>query len=748
MFSVPPNFDFVIVLEALASRASTFLGQEQLRLLHPKSSLEDIAQQHETVAEALQYNYRLGGITDLRPLVELVRDGNRLEGVQLREAMGSLESITDLKRELLNVGNRLKAIAEQVGDHTRFISRVKDCIDENGLVKDSASPRLREIRRKVNPLREEIQQKLHALMDRNAEAIQDRLITIRRDRFVVPLRTSFQNKFSGIILDQSDSGQTIYMEPASVVPLNNQLASLRLEEEAEVTKILFELSSILATDESLDSTLGAIIQLDIARASAALAEDWGLAKPKLNLEGTYHLKKAWHPLIQGAIRNDISLSPEDRILMLTGPNMGGKTALLKTLGLATVMSVCGLYVACEEADLALPDQLFVDVGDQQSIQENLSTFAGHLANLRSILETATPSSLVLIDELGSGTDPEEGAALSQAFVESLLIKNIRAVITTHLSPLKSFAQDEPGIRNASMRFDVENLRPTYELVVGAPGRSYALAMARRLGFPNFAVRRAEELLGPEGGRLEQLLSQLEDERFKLQKARESAQAEKIILEAKIFEQSKRLGELDLHREARLEEARAEAEAVVLEARNQIKQVKEKSKTEGEGKSIQQLVALRNKYQKPSKEKPTPEGLVIGAKVRVPEYNDTAIIQELRGKDAVIQMGAIRITLPQHKLEALNQPKEKPKGGVSMKAKIAEELNLRGLTIEESVILVDDYLEEAKATGTSPVRLLHGKGTGVLRQAIREALKRDRRVDNFHDAVPYDGGHGVTVVYLK
>lgn len=309
-------------------------------------------------------------------------------------------------------------------------------------------PGLREIRRRVNPLREQIQDRLHQLMDRHPEAIQERFITLRRDRFVIPVRASHQNKIPGIVLDQSDSGLTVYIEPASVVPLNNQLASLRLEEEAEVNRVLFELSALLGHDQELDQTLQALTELDIARAAAVLTEDWRLVRPRLNREGLYRLEAARHPLIDNPVPNDIELTPARRILLITGPNMGGKTALLKTLGLAVLMAQCGLFVAAERAELAFPDRLFVDIGDQQSIQESLSTFAAHLLRLKEVLEKATPHSLALIDELGSGTDPEEGAALAQAFVEGLLAKGVRGLITTHLSPLKAFAQDTPGVQNA------------------------------------------------------------------------------------------------------------------------------------------------------------------------------------------------------------------------------------------------------------------------------------------------------------
>ncbi|ADD27868.1 endonuclease MutS2 [Meiothermus ruber] len=749
MLEVTASLDFDRVRQALAERAATFIGREALLALQPKSTLEEAQRQQEIVAEALAYPYRLGGIVDLRPPLAAAREGLRLEGPQLREVAASLEAIVALKHELLEIGVHLKALAGRIGEHTYFLRRIRESLDEAGNVRDEATPRLREIRRRVNPVRERIQDRLYQLMDRHPEAIQERFVTLRRDRYVIPVKASHQNKLPGIVLDQSDSKLTVYLEPASVVPLNNELASLRLEEEAEVNRVLFELSAALANDPELEATLQALTELDMARAAASLAEDWGLVRPRLNRDGLYRLQAARHPLIANPVSNDITLTPHNRILLITGPNMGGKTALLKTLGLAVLMAQCGLYVAAEQAELAFPDRLFVDIGDQQSLQESLSTFAAHVLRLKEVLEAATPHSLALIDELGSGTDPEEGAALAQAFVEGLLAKGVRGLITTHLSPLKAFAQDTPGVQNASMRFDLERLRPTYQLVVGAPGRSYALSIARRLGFPREQLERAEALLGPEGGRLERLLAALEAERERLYTLHQKAQAQQQETARLQQELARQLAELAEHKERLIEEAKAQAEQIVKEAQERIRQTRERSKTQGQGQALQELIQLRSRYQRPEKAAPSNPGLQVGAIVEVPEYGGQATVVELRGQEAVLQMGAVRLTVPVARLQPQPAHQSKPSAGrVAHKAKIPTELNLRGLTVEEALLAVDDYLAEAKATATTPVRLLHGKGTGALRNALRESLKRDRRVESFHDAVPYEGGHGVTVVHLR
>lgn len=752
--------EFYRIRQALADRASTFMGQEAAFAIAPKSSLEEALAQQATIAEALSYPYRLGGISDIRAPLATAREGKRLSGMELLSIAHTLEAAAALKHELLEIGEvkphqrpghagtqRLSALAERIGEHTLYRRRVAESLDFDGSVKDSASPRLSQIRKRLGPLREQIQQRLYSIMDRAGSAIQERYITLRRDRYVIPVKASFQHQVPGIVLDQSDTGVTVFIEPSSVVPLNNQLYSLRLEEEAEIARILFELTGLLAQDPQIDQTLAALTELDLARAAAALTEDWGLSKPRFNTEGTYHLEQVWHPLIPGAVANDLELSQTARLLLLTGPNMGGKTALLKTLGLAVLMAQSGLYVAAKAANLAFPDKVFVDIGDEQSLEASLSTFAAHLLRLKGVLAEATPQSLVLIDELGSGTDPEEGAALAQAFLEALLERGARGLITTHLSPLKAFAQETPGVHNASMRFDLERLAPTYQLVVGTPGRSYALAIARRLGFPEALNVRAEALLGPEGGRVERLLAALEAERESLRQR--LAEAEQLQGQARREreELQAQLRELEQNRQQLLEEARREAEMLVSEAQERLRQVRLRGKSEGQGKALQELMQLRGRYQKAPKPQPTFPQVTAGATVHVPEYNAQARVLEVRGSEALVQMGSVKMSLPLSSLQVLQAPQSHG-GGARVKSNFDAELNLRGMTVDEALLAIDDFLTEAKSLGETPVRLLHGKGTGALRNAIREALRRDKRVETFHDAVPYEGGHGVTVVHLR
>ncbi|WP_038048246.1 endonuclease MutS2 [Thermus caliditerrae] len=735
--------EFPKVRALLAERAKTPLGQRLALALAPLPQ-EEAERRHGLTQEALAYPYTLPEAGTLEEAYQKAQGGARLSGLELLRSAQALEEAMALKAELLPLQNLLSQVAAGIGDHGAFLAKVRKALDEEGAVRDEASPKLFAIRRELKPLRQQILDKLYALMDRHPEAIQDRFVTLRRERYCIPVRAGMAQRIPGLLLDESESGATLFIEPLSVVKLNNRLQALRLQEEEEVNRILRELSERLAQDPGVPGTLKALGLLDLVQAQAALARDLGLTRPRFGER--YELWEAFHPLIPNPVRNSFALDDHHRLLLISGPNMGGKTALLKTLGLAVLMAQSGLFVGAKRALLAWPDRVFADIGDEQSLQESLSTFAGHLRRLKEMLEGATPQSLVLIDELGSGTDPEEGAALSQAILEALLERGVKGMVTTHLSPLKAFAQGREGIRNASMRFDLEGLRPTYELVLGVPGRSYALAIARRLALPEEVLQRAEALL-PEGGRLEALLEKLEAERLALEE-----EGRKLREELARAEELRRRLEA---REARYEEERAERmRALEEEVRRQLLQVeaelkalKEKARVGAKKDALRELMALRERYAKKAPPPPPPAELAEGQLVEVVSLGRQGRLLELRGEEALVQVGPVRMTLKAKELKPLKAP-EAPKALSTRPRREVKEVDLRGLTVEEALLEVDSALEEAKALGLPTLRLLHGKGTGALRQAIREALRRDKRVETFADAPPHEGGHGVTVVVLK
>ena len=735
--------EFPKVKALLAARAKTPLGQELALGLAPLSR-EEAERRHGLTQEALSYPYALPEAGALKAAWERAKAGGRLSGPELLRAAQALEEAMALKEELLPLQNALSQVAAGIGDHGAFLLRVRKALDEEGAVRDEASPRLKQIRQELHPLRQEILNRLYALMDRHKEAIQDRFVTLRRERYCIPVRAGMAHKIPGLLLDESESGATLFIEPLSVVKLNNRLYALRLQEEEEVNRILRELSQRLAEDPGVPGTLEALALLDLVQAQAALSRDLGLSRPRFG-EG-YALEEAFHPLIENPVKNSFALDETHRLLLISGPNMGGKTALLKTLGLAVLMAQSGLFVAAKRATLAWPDRVYADIGDEQSLQESLSTFAGHLKRLKEMLEGATERSLVLIDELGSGTDPEEGAALSQAILEALLARGVKGMVTTHLSPLKAFAQGREGVMNASMRFDLATLRPTYELVLGVPGRSYALAIARRLALPEEVLRRAEALL-PEGGRLEALLEKLEAERLALieekrhlQKALEEAEA----LKRELLAREKGFAE---ERQRRLKALEEEVRQRLLQVEAELKAIREKARTEGKRDALRELMALKERYAKKAPPPPPPPGLTPGQAVEVPSLGKRGRLLEIRGEEALVQVGPLKMSLKAAELKPL-QEEATPKALPLRPRREVKEVDLRGLTVEEALLEVDSALEEARALGLPTLRLLHGKGTGALRQAIREFLRRDKRVEAFADAPPNEGGHGVTVVVLK
>ena len=748
MDDVLEPLDFPAVRQALAERAQTAMGAELARGLKPVN--QDTAEARIARArEARFFALGLGGVRDLSPLLKALKAGARLEGPDLLAAAATLERAMALKAGLMETElSALKAVAAKIGDHGAYVRAVERALDETGAVKDGASEKLKRLRRRIAPLRRRIQERMYELAERYQEALSDRFVTLRRGRFVLPVKAERLHEVPGIVLDRSGSGATFFVEPAAVVPLNNELAGLILEEEAEVRRILAELSARLAADTAVPGTLSALAELDLAEATRRLAEDWNLSAPTFGEKGVFALEAAFHPLIKDPVKNDLRLDEKTRILLISGPNMGGKTAILKTLGLAQLMAQSGLFVPAKKAILPYVRRFFVDVGDRQSLTESLSTFAAHLNKLKAAVEEADEGSLVLLDELGTGTDPEEGAALAQAVLEALLEKGARGIATTHLTPLKVFASEAEGIENASMQFDARTLAPTYRLVVGVPGRSFALAIAERLHFPEPLLRRASALLGDEGRRLEALLAEMEAKEAALREKLSRAEAERAAAERARAELTERLSAIEAEREAMLTAARAEADRLLKEAEQQIKRLKAQAKTaEGKKDALKEVMALRQRVKPRPRKNPYPE-LRPGTLVEVPDYRQKGRVLRVEDGVALVQIGMLKVEVPTERLKPRDEGAPRPKEAVVVKSGFEPELNLRGLTQSEALLALDEFLTEAQAMKETPVRILHGKGTGALRNAVRQALKRDKRVASFHDAMPYEGGHGVTVVHLK
>ncbi|PTA67983.1 endonuclease MutS2 [Deinococcus arcticus] len=755
--------DFPLILSALAERSATTLGAARARSLRPSSDAERIARELDEVEDALfGVSLSLGGIQDISELHARAQEGRVLTGPELLTAAYSLDGAMTVRRAITaNSRGPLREVAEDLGDHSELVRRVLSALDRDGAVRDDASPRLRDLRKRIEPLRGRIREKLAATLDKWSDVLQEHIVTIRRDRYVLPVQASRVGQVQGIIVDASATGQTYFVEPAAVTQLNNELTRLILDEEAEVRRILTELSGLLASDSAVPRTLAAVGELDLIAAKARLARDWRLNRPEGVAGGTYDLREVRHPLIENPVANDIALG-ETKLLLITGPNMGGKTATIKTLGLAVLMHQCGMYVAAASARLPVVRDVLVDIGDEQSIEASLSTFASHLKHLRYVLRHAAPDTLVLVDELGSGTDPNEGAALAQAMIECLLSQDARGVITSHLSPLKLFALETPGLKNASMGFNLETLAPTYVLQVGQPGRSFALAIAQRMGLPGDVLQRAEELLGPDAGLMERMLEGLERERAELRAQLDATAAARQGAEAELGRVRQERETLEARRNEMLAEAAQKAESLYADAIERVRTLRARAQEDSaRPRVMQELRELRVAAQKvrpaaaPREERGDP--IRVGSAVDVPAYNASGQVLELRGDDLVVQLGVMKVGVKRRDVRLKGEPKPVAAGAPKTRgprftgttaSTFQNELQLRGLGVEEAVEELRAAILEAHALKESPLRVVHGKGQGVLRRLLREYLKSDKKVESFHDAEANQGGHGVTIVNIR
>ncbi|MCY1702440.1 endonuclease MutS2 [Deinococcus sp. SL84] len=751
--------DFPRVRSALAQRAATGLGVERCLALRPSDDPERIARELDEVEDALfGVSLSLGGIFDIREVQARAAEGRVLSGSELLQVAYSLDGAMTVRRAIhANSRGALREVALGLGDHSELVSRYLSALTREGELRDDASPRLRDLRHRIEPLRGRIRDRLQASLERWADVLQENIVTLRRDRYVLPVQASRVGQVDGIIVDASATGQTYFVEPAAVTQLNNELTRLRLDEEAEVRRILTELSGLLARDAAVPMTLDTIAQLDLIAAKAALARDWRLNRAQPSPAGVYDLRAARHPLIEGAVANDLALG-ETRLLLITGPNMGGKTVTLKTLGLAVLMNQCGMYVAADHAELPVVRDVLVDIGDEQSIEASLSTFASHLKHLRDVLDEAGPGTLILVDELGSGTDPEEGAALSQAIIEGLLERDARGIITSHLAPLKLFALETPGLKNASMGFEVSTLSPTYRLQVGQPGRSYALAIAGRMGLPAGVLRRAEEVLGPEANLMERMLAGIEQERRELAAQLEAADAARRETEAALAKARRDRDELEQRRDELLAEAVQKADALYADAAENVRRMRRRAQdAEARPRVMQELQGLRHAAQK-ARPKPRVQEEVrgdpiqVGSDVTVPAYGASGQVLEMRGDQLVVQLGLMKVSVRRRDVR-LKQPEKQRGGGrrftgTVRKRAFDREIQLRGLGVAEAEEELRQAITEAHALKETPLRVVHGKGQGVLRRLLRDYLKTDKRVESYHDAEANQGGHGVTIVNVK
>jgi DNA mismatch repair protein MutS2 len=772
--------EFDKVRHQLASHTAFTLGRERALWLVPSSDPEIIEARQGETAEALALVDRegglpLGGVRDIRQSLRRSEMGSILSPADLLDIASTLYGTSQARRFLLEKAeaeSQLAELAQRLQPALPLRERIEACIGDDGDILDSASDALRSIRNRMHSFQGRIREKLDSIIHnvRYQKVLQDAIITLRNGRYVVPVKAEFKGLLPGLVHDQSGSGATLFVEPAAVVEINNQLRQLEAEENEEIEGILRQLTLAVSNQarELLISveTLG---RLDFIFAKAYLAAQQRAVRPRLRTDGYLDIRAGRHPLLKGeVVPLDVWLGREFNTLVITGPNTGGKTVALKTVGLLTLMFQAGLHVPSDKGtEINVFSQIFADIGDEQSIEQNLSTFSSHMANIVRILDKADGGSLVLLDELGAGTDPTEGAALAMALLQWFHSHGCRTIATTHYSELKAFAYMTEGLENASVQFDVETLRPTYELEIGLPGRSNAFAIASRLGLREDVIDLAKAHLTQEDIRIDDMIQDMEENRRRATHERTVAERIRFQVESERDKYEKRVSDLEREKEEILAIARQEAADVLKQAKSDADELlgqlrnAERSQREGVAREVRTMLEEKKQSLVSIKQPDTPKltsisprALTPGSFVYLHKLKQRGQVLELTmGGEALVQVGALRVALPMEELTPTDEAagERGPRSGVHLQtskaAIISSELDLRGMTVEEAVNMVDKYLDDALLAGLPRCRLIHGKGTGALRSAIRSQLEAHPQVKALRLGGPGEGGDGVTVAEL-
>ena len=770
------------IIDRLKEQAATSLGEALCEQLGPSGDLEEVklrlqATDEACAAERLKGAPPFGGIVNIRASLKRAKIGGMLNPAELLEIASTARGGRLVKRHIAQIHEDhplplLHGLAERLTEHRELEESIARCIDEQAYVVDQASPELAAIRRELRGGEARIREKLEQLIRTPSvqKMLQDAIITIRGDRYVIPVKQEYRAHFGGIVHDQSGSGATLFIEPESIVQMNNKLRELRIAEEREIERILTRLTAEAAEHaDDLTANLELLAQLDFAFAKARLAREMRASLPRMNDRGFLKLKRARHPLLppDSVVPLDVELGNSYTAIVITGPNTGGKTVTLKTIGLLSLMAMSGLFVPADDgSQLCVFDAIYADIGDEQSIEQNLSTFSGHMTNIIRMLREMTPKSLVLLDELGAGTDPAEGSALAIAILEHIHRLGCRIVATTHYSELKAYAYNRKGIINASMEFDIQTLSPTYRLLVGVPGRSNAFAIAERLGLPKAIIERARGEVSEEDRRVEDMIASLEEDRQSAEAERQTAESlraemerlkERHAAELRKFEEQRDRMLRKAQEEAReaVAKARREAEAIIADLRKmaleEAASVKEHKLIEAKRRLDEAIPDLAPKAAERRDRKPV--RVEPGDEVHVLSLNQKGVVLEAGESEALVQIGILKMKIALTDLEKIKQP-AKPKqlqAAATVKRTrddLRMELDLRGSTLEDAILEVDRFLDEAYLANLGQVTIIHGKGTGVLRSGIRDFLRKHRLVKSFRDGAYNEGGIGVTVAELK
>jgi DNA mismatch repair protein MutS2 len=797
--------EFDKIKEIIAAYCTSELGESLVKELEPLADTAQIERMLNICSEAKESNVvgtglPLGGLRDIRLLLKKSEvSGAILEPEELLQVASTARVARNLKDFAGEFSERYPMIAEIIDSLSTFPhleEAIANCIGSEGNILDTASPTLSRIRRQIVRSREKIIGSLESILrsPQYQPAIQENVITLRNDRYVIPIKQNFRGDLPGVVQAKSTSGVTVFVEPAGVVELNNQLRELEAQEKIEIRRILRELTDkVREVLDSLEATVEILAELDMINAKAVFCMHLGTTRPELNTRGYIKLTQARHPLLQinfakaqheksdpasrKVVPIDFHIGDGFDTLVITGPNTGGKTVALKTIGLLTLMMQAGLHVPANEGSLmSVFRDVFADIGDEQSIEQNLSTFSSHMTRIISIVESADDSSLVLLDELGAGTEPSEGAALGMAILDFLQSCRARTVATTHHDSLKAHAHSQDGMENASVTFDLRTLRPTYELRIGMPGSSNALRIAGRLGLPGEIGETARGYLGSKALEVADLISTVEGMQTELEEQKRLAE-EKVVSASRVQQEHERLlQQLKSRRKGMEREALREASQIVQGARKLVENTiselrKEKASPKSVQRARQTLTKARHEIEAaielpPQEEgrKPTADELKVGDEVYVVSLRSRGQLISLPDAKGMCQVRVknARLNLPLSEIRLISDsPKPRVSEGrsrrslanvinllSSKKSKISSSLDLRGDRAEDVLYKVDKYLDDAALAGLESVSIVHGKGTGALRDTVAGLLSEHPHVANFRLGKDGEGGSGVTVVALK
>ncbi|MYL50306.1 endonuclease MutS2 [Halobacillus litoralis] len=772
--------EFKKIIEQLNEQAASSLGKEKTSALKPSSDLEEVRHLQMETDEAgqvlrLKGHVPLGGIFDIKPSLKRTTIGGTLSALECLDVASTIYGGRQLKRFIEDMEEPempiLRDMVSTIAPLRDLESEIRNCIDDHGGVMDGASEKLRSIRSKIRTYESRVRDKMESFTKSKSKMLSDAIVTIRNERYVLPVKQEYRGSIGGIVHDQSSSGATLFIEPQTVVDLNNQLQEARVQEKNEIEKILKELSDAIAENhEPLYENVNVLGHMDFMFARAKLGKQMRAAMPKMNDEGRIDMKQARHPLIpeDEVVPNDIEIGTDYTSIVITGPNTGGKTVTLKLVGLCTLMAQSGLQVpALDGCEMAVFNEVYADIGDEQSIEQSLSTFSSHMTNIVDILDKVDDQSLVLFDELGAGTDPQEGAALAMSILDEVVNRKARVIATTHYPELKAYGYNRPDVINASVEFDIQTLKPTYRLLIGVPGRSNAFEISRRLGLRESVIDSAKGHIGVDSQSVENMIASLEESKRGAEQ--DYAEAERLLAEAEELrnelkhkwdqfeDQREKLYEkAEQKAEKAIRQAREEAETIVGEIRNMKSQAQMKEHEWIEARKMfdeaQPELAKKKPKATPAPKKESRE-LNPGDEVKLLTLNQQGTIVEQTGKNEYqVQVGVMKVKAKRKELEFVKakQPyKEKPMATVKGKNfHVKTELDLRGERYEDALNRLEKYIDDALLAGYPRVSIIHGKGTGALRTAVQNFAKKHRSISSHRAGGMNEGGSGVTVLEFR